>query len=280
MTDLKERVFLVTGATEGVGKAAALDFAKRGVNLVIVGRNKEKSGRVLAELKQQSGNDRITLLLGDLSKLADVRDVAAQFRRSFQRLDMLANNAGAMFFTPSTSADGFELTFALNHLGYFLLTHELLGVLKGTPGARVISTSSNGHFWGRMNLETIAHSKHWGPLAYCDSKLANVLFTRELARREPGLIVNCLHPGFVHTGFALNNTGIVAAGVKGVGSVIARTPEKGAETLIWLATSDDATKINGEYFFDCKVGRSTKKSRDESLAKGLWSLSEKLCDLG
>lgn len=277
--ELRDKVFLLTGATEGVGKAAALDFAKRGVQLVIVGRNQEKSERVLAELKQKSGNERIELLLGDMSKMSDIRDVAERFKARHDRLDVLANNAGAVFTRRGVSADGLEITFALNHIGYFLLTCELLDVLKKTPGARVISTSSGGHLMGKMDLATIAHSQRKGFFSYCDSKLANVLFTRELARREPSLIVNCFHPGYVYTGFGLNNGGAFAGLAKVGGKLFGRTPEKGAETLIWLATSPEAAQIRGEYFFNCKVARSSKLSKDEGLAKGLWALSEELCGL-
>jgi retinol dehydrogenase-12 len=277
--EFQEKVFLLTGGTEGIGKAAALDFAKRGVTLVLVGRNKEKSERVVSELKQQSNNKRIELLLGDMSKLSDIRDVAARFKAKYDRLDVLANNAGAVFNQHSLTEDGIELTFALNHIGYFLLTHELLDVLKKTPGARVISTSSNGHMLGKIDLATIATSKRRSFFSYCDSKLANVLFTRELARKEPGIVVNCFHPGYVYTGFALNNEGIFAAGAKLGGRLFARTPEKGAETLIWLATSPEAAQIRGEYLFDCKIGRTKKATRDEALAKNLWKLSADLCGI-
>src|SRR5713101_5966218 len=197
--DLAGKVFLVTGATEGIGKAACRTFAERGATLVVTARNREKGERVVAEWKGATGNDRIELLLGDLSKLDDVRAVARAFRAKHDRLHVLVNNAGALFVKYQLSAEGFEMTFALNHLSYFLLTHELLSVLHPSEGARIINTSSHAHRSGRIDLETIARrpSKKAGFRAYSDSKLANILFTRELARRLPegGVTVNCFHPG-------------------------------------------------------------------------------------
>jgi NAD(P)-dependent dehydrogenase (short-subunit alcohol dehydrogenase family) len=277
--DLEGKVFLVTGATEGIGKAAALDFAKRGATLVLVGRSKEKSERVVAELKAQSGNERIELLLGDMSKMADVRAVADAFRAKYDRLDVLVNNAGAVFNDYKLSEDGIEMTFALNHVAYFVLTTRLLDLIQKTPGARVISTSSGAHMMGKMDLATVVkRNGKAGFSAYGDSKLANILFTRELARRlaPSGATANAIHPGYVRTGFGLNNTGLFVPMAKMMAKLFARTPEKGAETIIWLATSPEAAKYNGEYFFDQKVTRISKRAQDDALAKGLWELSEKL----
>ena len=280
-SDLVGKVFLVTGATEGIGKAAALDFAKRGATLVLVGRNKEKSERVVADLKRDSGSEKLSLLLGDMSKLDDVRAVARSFAQAHDRLDVLVNNAGALFADYKLSPDGFEMTFALNHLGYFLLTHELLPLLEKTSGSRVVSTSSAAHQTGKMNLDYIAKrdGNSAGFAAYGDSKLANILFTRSLAKRAPGVVVNCFHPGFVQTGFGQNNQGVLASLISFTGKLFARTPEKGAETLIWLATSPDAAKLTGEYFHDKKPAKTTRLAKDDTAAEGLWALSEKLCGI-
>ncbi|MHB8876907.1 MAG: SDR family oxidoreductase [Myxococcaceae bacterium] len=279
-TQLEGKVFLVTGATEGIGKAAALEFAKRGATLTLVGRNPEKSERVLGELKRASGNERVGLLLGDLSTVAGLKAVAAAFKEKHERLDVLVNNAGGVFQKHQLSADGFEMTFALNHLGYFLLTRELLGLLQKTPGARVVSTSSGAHAMGKIDFEDIAKrpSGRAGIGVYGDSKVANILFTRELARRLApfGATANCFHPGWVDTGFALNNASFFSAVVKFAAPLFARTPEKGAETLVWLATSPDAAGSSGEYFHDKKVAKVTKLGRDDELAKKLWDFSEGL----
>jgi NAD(P)-dependent dehydrogenase (short-subunit alcohol dehydrogenase family) len=283
MRDLEGKVFLLTGATEGIGKAAGRVFAERGATLVLTARNREKGERLVAEWRTATGNERIELLVGDLSKLADVRAVAAAFRARHDRLDALMNNAGALFTSHQLTADGFEMTFALNHLSYFLLTHELLDVLKRTEGARVINTSSAAHRSGKLDLDTVERrpSKKVGFPTYCDSKLANILFTRVLARRlsGTGVTANCFHPGFVQTGFGLNNRGWMAAAIKVSSSLFARTPEKGAETLIWLATSPDAARHSGEYFHDRAIAKTSPLAQDDKLAEGLWALSEKLCGL-
>jgi NAD(P)-dependent dehydrogenase (short-subunit alcohol dehydrogenase family) len=279
--DLDGKVFLVTGGTEGIGKAAAQRFAELGATLVLVGRNRDKSERVAAEIAKTSGNDRVSLLLGDMSKIADIRAVAAEFREKHDRLDVLVNNAGAVFTEYRTSADGFEMTFALNHIGYFVLTTELLDLLKKMPGSRIVSTSSAAHQAGKIDLATVAvrDGKSAGFSAYGDSKLANILFTRELARRigAAGPTAHSVNPRFVQTGFGLNNEGIIRYLVKAAASLFARSPAKGAETLVWLATSPEAAKFNGEYFFDCKVMKTTRRAKDAELAEGLWELSEKLC---
>jgi retinol dehydrogenase 12 len=277
--DLAGKVFLVTGATMGIGKEACRVFARRGATLVIVGRSPEKTERVRAELVRDSGNDRIEVLIGDLSRVAEVEQVAADFRTRHERLDALVNNAGAMFTNRRESADGFELTFALNHLAYFVLTRELWGLLAETPGARVVNTASAAHETGVVDLQDIAYASkdYSGWRAYGSSKLANILFTRELARRADGqFIANCVHPGWVATGFALNNPGVVPMLIRLFGAVFARTPAKGAETIVWAATSPEAAQLNGEYLHDRRVAPTSDLAKDDSLASGLWELSERL----
>jgi len=276
--DLEGKVFLVTGATDGIGKAAAHQFARRGAELVLVGRSREKGERVVQEIVAQSGNEHVELLLGDMSRIADVRAVAEQFRASHDRLDVLVNNAGALFMDYRTSADGLEMTFALNHMAYFVLTTALLDLLRATPGSRVVSTSSGAHQMGKLELDTIAkRNGKAGNRAYADSKLATILFTRELARRlGPQSTASCFHPGFVRTAFGSNNGGTVAWLIKVLASMLARSPEKGAETLVWAATSPEAATHDGEYFYDCKPKRTSKLAQDDGLAAALWELSEAL----
>ncbi|MBL9037213.1 MAG: SDR family oxidoreductase [Archangium sp.] len=280
-TELEGKVFLITGGTEGIGKSAALTFAKGGATVVLVGRNKEKTERVVAWLQKESGNPRVELLLGDCSSVAEVRAIAGAFKAKHQRLDVLVNNAGALFVDHQLTPEGFERSFALNHLGYFVLTKELLELLKKTPGSRVVSTSSGAHRAGSINLETVATrpDRRAGFPAYGDSKLANILFTRALAKRleGTGVVANCVHPGWVHTGFGLNNQGTLIARLIGLAApLLARTPEKGAETLVWLAVSPDAASVNGQYFFNKRVASVSARARDEALAEALWALSEKV----
>jgi NAD(P)-dependent dehydrogenase (short-subunit alcohol dehydrogenase family) len=279
--ELHGKNILVTGATEGIGKAAALEMARRGARLTIVGRNREKTARVLEAVRAAGAADADSIL-GDLSVLADIRAVARAYRERADRLDVLVNNAGAVFTSYATTPDGFERTFALNHLGYFLLTRELRPLLAASQGARVVSTSSLAHRMGRIELDEIARRerrKDAGFRPYGDSKLANILFTRELSRRlaPQGGVANCFHPGYVATGFALNNGDLLSKVQALVGPLVARTPEKGAETLVWLAASEAGGRASGEYFSDKKVSSTSKAARDDGLAAALWALSERLC---
>jgi NAD(P)-dependent dehydrogenase (short-subunit alcohol dehydrogenase family) len=286
VNDLQGKVFLVTGGTEGLGKAAARNFAQRGATLVLVARSPEKGKRVIGELSAASANPNLELILADLSSQAEVRRVAAEFRARHDTLHALVNNAGALFQTYQTTADGLEMTFALNHMSYFWLTTWLEELLIRTPGARVVNTSSGAHrMGGRIDIDTVATrqpKRDVGFRAYGESKLANVLFTRELARRlaPHGVRVNCFHPGFVATRFAQNNQSFVSTALKRFGRYIARTPEKGAETLVWLTTSPEAASFNGEYFHDRKVASVSREARSEALASQLWTLSEGLTSGG
>jgi NAD(P)-dependent dehydrogenase (short-subunit alcohol dehydrogenase family) len=280
--DLEGRVFLMTGGTEGIGKAAAHALAKRGATLVLIGRDPEKTTRVVAELKAASGNERIETIIADLSRLADVRAAAERFRAGHDRLDVLVNNAGAMFDQALRSADGYELTFALNHLAYFQLTAALLDLLKKTPGARVVSTASNAHRRGQIDLDDIAagNKSRLGFLRYSDSKLANILFTRELARRlaGTGVVATCFHPGFIASAFGHNTHGVTRAITMLLQKLRALTPEQGADTLVWLATSPDpAARESGGYFVERKRVSGTARAQDDAMAARLWELSERLC---
>jgi retinol dehydrogenase 12 len=282
--DLIGKVFLVSGATEGIGKAAARNFARRGATVVLIGRNPQKTRQVEAEITAKMGVGPVETIIGDLSLRAETRRVAAEFRARHDRLDVLFNNAGAVFDTKQMTAEGVEMTFALNHLGYFLLTHEVRPLLEKTPGARVVSTSSGAHRMGNFDFDDlVTREKTYGGFqVYGDSKLANILFTRELARRlkPAGVSANCFHPGMVKTGFGHNGRGLTYLMVKMSYWAIARTPEKGAETGIWLATSPAAAEHTGGYFYNCKPARVRKEARDDELAARLWSLSERLCGLG
>jgi len=279
-SDLNGRVFLITGGTEGVGKAAARDFAKRGATLVLVGRNREKTERVVGELRAAGGNAQVESLIGDLAVLADVRRVAAEFRARHSRLDVLVLNAGAVFAGFHVTPDGFEQTFAVNHLAHFQLTVALLDLLKATPGARIVSTSSGAHFVGRIRIPDVAlpPKKRAAFGAYGNSKLANVLFTRELARRleGSGVTANCFHPGFIRSGLAMNNGRAVQVLTRALGALFGKAPEHGADSLVWLATADEAARFNGEYFVARKPVRASAAGRDDALAQKLWTFSEEL----
>ena len=280
--DLVGKVILITGATDGIGKAAAAEFARRGATLTIVGRNKQKTEQVLAELKASSGNRNIDVLLCDLSRVADVKRAAEEFKAKHDRLDILVNNAGATFKKPTLGPDGYELTFALNHLAYFQLTTSLLDLLRKTPGARVVSTSSAMQARGKLDLaKTPTSVAGSGPGAYATSKLANVLFTKELQRKLEGTTAtaNCFEPGMVQTQFGGfgSDQGLLLNLVYTLAKPFSSTPEQGADSLIWLATAPQAASLKGEYVSKRKPVTPNKQALDAKLAAELWVVSEKLC---
>ena len=278
--ELDGRVVLLTGATDGVGRAAATEFAARGASVTIVGRNAAKTRQTAETIRSGTGNPAVDYLIADLSTLFGMRAVAAGFRARRDRLDILVNNAGAMFQRPMTTVDGLEQTFALNYLAYFVLSTELSDLLRETPGARVVNTASSSHKLGRLDLETVATRSPApgfvaGFRAYCDSKLAGVVFTRELAARLPGVPVNCHHPGYTRGGFFSHTTGFWSHVVNNRPSrLVARPPERTSDTLLWLATDEAARAYSGEYFVKRAVAGRT--SRDPDLGPRLWELSERL----
>lgn len=274
--DLDGKVVLVTGATDGIGKCAALELARRGATLTIVGRNQSKTERVAEELKSAGNYDRVHVILGDLSKLTEMKSVAQAFLAKNDRLDILINNAGAWFEKYQLTDDGIEQTFALNHMSYFVITSELLDVIRKTPNARVVSTSSGAHMGGRIDFSMVVkRNGRAGFSAYADSKLANVLFTFELAKRLSGTsaVANCFHPGFTKSEFGKNNFWPLKWTFQLGQALAARSTEKGAETLVWLATHPDAAQYSGQYFYDKKPRRIHAGGNDEGLAAKLWDLS-------
>lgn len=279
--DMLGKVVLLTGGTEGIGRASARQLAARGATLTLVARNPQKGRQVVEELTAAGVAAPVTLLLGDLSLRADIQRVAAEFKAANTRLDVLINNAGAIFNRRTLTSEGTEMTFALNHVAYFLLTHQLLDLLKATPGARVVSTSSGAHHMGKLDLDDMpTRSKGYrGFPVYGDSKLCNVLFTRELARhlKASGGVANCFHPGVVHTGFGVNNKDFTGALTGVFTSLVGRTPQKGAETQMWLAASPEGGTHTGQYFHDLKPARSSPLARDDARAADLWAFSARLC---
>ncbi len=201
------KICLVTGGTNGIGKSTALELARMGATVIVVGRDAQKTSHVLEEIRAASGNQNVNSLLADLSSQQEVRGLADQFKSKYSRLHVLINNAGGFFMRRQIRVDGIEMTFALNHLASFLLTNLLLDTIKASAPARIINVSSNAHTSGKIEFDNLQGEREYGPRAYDNSKLANILFTMELARRleGTGVTVNALHPGFVATGFAKNN---------------------------------------------------------------------------
>lgn len=271
------KVILLTGATSGIGRQAALALAPSGARLVLVGRDRGRTEALVGELR--AVNPRVESLVADLSSQAEVRRLAVEFLARFDRLDVLVNNAGALFTTREETVDSIERTFALNHLAYFLLTTLLLERLRESAPSRVVSVSSNAHRRGKMNWDDIGLRAYGtqGWAAYGQSKLANILFTRELARRLEGAGVtsNCLHPGFVDTGFARNN-GRLARLIMALTKPLQRRADKGAETVVWAATAPELTTATGHYFTDCAPQKTTAAGESMEDARRLWELSERM----
>jgi len=279
LENLLNKTILITGATSGIGYETALALAKMNAFVIGVGRNLEKNNRCAQTIREESGNPLVEYLLADLSSLADVQKLADTVKDRCQRLDVLINNAGGYFIKRMTTVDGYELTFALNHLAYFHLTNELLDLIKPSAPGRIINVSSGAHMGAKINLSN-PNQVHgsFGWEAYAQSKLANVLFTYELVRRleGSGVTCNCLHPGWVATGFGVNNKGL-AGWIIGLSSKLGgKSPQQGAETSIYLASSPDVEGISGRYFADCKEIPSSPVSYDLSVAQELWVLSEKM----
>lgn len=278
--DLASKTIVITGATEGIGKAAALDFARRGARLVLVARSRSKGEATLAALREAGAPDP-RLILADLSSMAETRRAAAEVAALCPRIDVLVNNAGAMFMAREITAEGLEKTFALNHMSYFLMSALLMDRLG--QGSRVVSTASGAHRGSKLVLDNVAARPDGtaGWPAYADSKLCNIVFTRELHRRlaPRGAVASCYHPGFVASGFGLNNGGWVARVWGALSAVFGRSPEQGADTLIWLATAPEAARPDGGYFKDRRPARPRPRARDAELPGQLWALSEKIAGL-
>lgn len=278
---MKGKVCVVTGATSGIGEVAAIELAHRGARVLIVGRSAERCAATLERVREAAGGDpsMVESLVADLSSQAEVRRVADEIGKRCDRLDVLLNNAGGMFLSRTESVDGIEMTLALNHLSYFLLTDRLLPLLKAGAPSRIVNVASDAHRGGRIDFDDIQLRRNYsGWRAYQQSKLANLLFTFELARRleGTGITANALHPGFVRTRFFQDFTGWVGFVIKLGARLVAIGPEAGARTSIHLATSPEVEGVTGRYFVKCRPVNSSPRSRDRATADRLWRLSEEL----
>jgi NAD(P)-dependent dehydrogenase (short-subunit alcohol dehydrogenase family) len=280
---MRGKVCLITGATSGIGEATAYAVAKEGATTVIVGRNLEKSTTVVERIKLQTDNPNVDFLLADLSSQMQIHQLAEQFKRQYSRLDVLVNNVGGAFFDRQLSADGIEMTFALNYLSGFLLTALLLDTLKASTPSRIINISSATHKAAHLDeSDWQTQKKYSGIEAYHRSKLANLLFTYELAQRlnGSGVTVNAVKPGFTKTRLGQNNKwSPMLLLLRLITTIAAQSAEKGAETAIYLATSPDVITVSGKYFDKQVAISSSKESYNAAAAKHLWQLSEALLKL-
>jgi len=281
--NMSGKICLVTGATNGIGKATALALAQMGATGVIVGRNRAKCAAVVSEIKHLSGNDAVEALVADLTIMAEVRRVADQFKAKYQKLHVLVNNAGGAFGKREVTSEGFEKTFALNHLNYFLLTRLLLDTLKASAPARIVNVASDAHKSAHLDFDDLQTEKgNYRFNAYGRSKLAVVVFSYELARRlaGTGVTVNVLHPGLVRTGFASNMGAVSSAVIDFFMRFVALTPEQGAQTSIYLATSPDVENVTGKYWEKSKAVPSGRAAYDEATWTRLWDASDKMVVAG
>jgi NAD(P)-dependent dehydrogenase (short-subunit alcohol dehydrogenase family) len=276
---MRGKICLVTGATSGIGKVTATALAAQNAEVIIVGRNAKKTQDTAQQIRTETGNDSVHYLLADLSDLRQVRELAANFKKQYSRLDVLVNNAGAYFNARRKTPHGVEATFLVNHLAPFLLTNLLLELMQNSAPARIVNVASNAHFNGTMDLNDLEFKKfYFGFWAYARSKLANVLFTYELSRRLAGscVTVNALHPGEVATNIFSTDFSIFGPAIKWVVGWFALSPEQGADNPIYLASSPDVEGVTGKYFVKREAVASAPISYDEKLARQLWELSEKL----
>ena len=269
------KICLITGATSGIGKAAALELARQGMQIIFNARDEEKAGNIMDEIIHSTGNKDIRWYWCDLASFKSIKEFAEQVRKNHKRLDILINNAGTWRITKETTIDGIESTFEVNHLAPFLLTNLLLPIISDSGSGRIINVSSGVHYMGRIDINDpeFKDKAFRGSKAYAQSKLANILFTKELAARlqQKRITVNCLAPGWVNTGLLRYSSPVAKLSAR----LWARTPTRGAETTVYLATSDEVRDITGEYFYDKRIRRSASQSYDSELMKKLWELSEK-----
>ncbi len=281
MSELAGKTALVTGATNGIGRASAAAFARMGARVFITARDPRRAEETRAELARTGADVRV--LLGDLGVQADVRRIAAEFLATGESLHILLNNAGVMNLARTETADGIETTFAVNHLAYFLLTNLLLERIRASAPARIVNVASDAHrMGGPLDFDDLGSARSYGAMGvYGRSKLANILFTRELAKRlaGSGVTVNCLHPGVVRTGLGQHNDAPILKFFANLARPFFRSPERGAETSLWACTAPELAGVTGRYFSDRREEEPHKHARDDVAASRLWDVSAKLVRL-
>ena len=282
MGPMSGKTCLITGASSGIGKETALRLARLDATVVVVARDAARGAAAGEEIRRQVPLARVDTMTADLSSLAQVRRLAQEVLARYDRLDVLVNNAGVIMMHRQVTADGLETTFATNHLGPFLLTNLLRGLVERSAPARVVTVSSAAHKQVRtIPWDDLPRGTQTGQAqTYPVSKLLNILFTVELAKRltGTGVTANCLHPGFVRTALGRDTTGVVGAALRLV-LRLRPGPARGAETSVHLASSPEVAGISGGYFVTCKPAEPSALARDAGAAARLWALSEELCGL-
>jgi NAD(P)-dependent dehydrogenase (short-subunit alcohol dehydrogenase family) len=278
---MQGKTVVITGATSGIGEVAACQLAERGARIVLVARDRTRGAQTLQRLEGIAPGRSHTAHYANLSRLTEMKRVAEAIAASESQIDVLINNAGALFATRQVTGDALELTFATNHIAYFVVTHLLLERIKATPGARIVCTASDAHKRAKLDFNDLTFEQGYSCFAmYGRSKLMNILFTRELARRleGTGVSANCLHPGFVNTRFGEASGGLMSLALRGA-KKFALTPQEGAKTLVYLATSTEVAGVSGKYFHDCKPVAPTAEAQNDADARRLWDVSAQLAGL-
>jgi NAD(P)-dependent dehydrogenase (short-subunit alcohol dehydrogenase family) len=271
------KTIVMTGGTSGIGEVAAIALAKQGARIVLVARDPARAEVTLAKLRKANADADHEVHIAELSRIAEMKRVAGEIAASGPQIDVLVNNAGALFNTRQVTEDGLEMTFATNHMAYFVVTNLLLPGLKS--GARIVSTASDAHKGARLDFDDLQSERRYsGFSVYGKSKLCNILFNRELARRlaGTGITANCLHPGFVATRFGDNSGGLFQTVVKVAKPLGAISPEEGAKTIIYLASSPDVEGRSGGYYYKNRPATPTKEAQSDADAKRLWDISARL----
>ena len=292
--DMKSKVVVITGATSGIGQVAAENLGEMGARIIQVARDRERGEAALKRLRERAPGLTHAIYYADLSRLSEMKRVASEIASAEPRIDVLINNAGAMFSRRQVTEDGLELTFAINHMAYFVLTHGLGERLITSTPARVVNTASDAHESATLDFDDLQSvtaygkkdflewARYGGPgyKVYARSKLCNILFTRELSRRFAGVGVtaNCLHPGFVATRFGDHAGGLISFSIR-IGKLFAQSPQEGAETLVYLASSLEVASVTGKYFHKYRVVQPSWEAQDDATAQRLWGESARLAHL-
>ncbi len=274
-----DAVMIVTGATNGIGFITAQELARTGAKVLLVGRDKQRLDASIAQIKSDNSDAQVDGFVADLSRISETLLLANHIQSTYSRIDVLVNNAGAFYQTRQESAEGIEMTFALNHLAPFVLTSSLINMLRASAPSRIITVSSAAHQGAKMNFDDIQFTKRYsGWQAYAQSKLANLLFTYELSDRLQGadVSVNALHPGFVKTGFAKGPASLFSSFFGLLQNTFALSAEQGAQTSIYLATSQEVADVTGKYFVNKQPVVSSRASYDYTARRKLWDVSQQL----